>query len=126
MTKTYAILGIVASLIATAVVAVAAMTHGAGKFEWNSFYPWVLAPYVILLVVFVLPRGQTNARALAGCVAAVLVLLFTAWFYIGAMWFSASSTAALIFIFAPGYLLVGGLVVWGIAWFGFTRVFGTK
>lgn len=126
MTKKFAILGIVASLMAAAAVAVAAMTHGAGKFEWNSFYPWVLAPYAILTVVFGLPGGQGNVRALAGCVAAVLVLLATAWFYIGAMWFSASSTSALIFIFTPGFLLAGALVVWGVAWFSFARIFGTK
>ena len=119
MRKTIAATGIAASLVAASAVAIMAMTHGAGTFEWNSFYPWVLAPYAILLVVFILPRSQSDARALAGCVAAVLVLLFTGWLYISAMWFSASSTSALIFIFAPVYLLVGGLVVWGVAWFAF-------
>ena len=100
------------SLLAAAGVAVAAMIHGAGKFEWNGF---------VLLAVFGLPRGQTDARLFAGCVAAVSVFACTCWFYVGAMWFSSSSTSALIFVFGPIYLFVGGLVVWGIAWFLFAR-----
>ena len=118
---------IIVGLAAASIVALAAMIHGAGgKFEWNWFYPWVIGPYIVLLGIFGLPRSQAQARAFAGSVTALAVLLFTCWFYIGAMWFSASSTAALIFIFAPVYLLVGGLVVWGIAWFLFARVYGPK
>jgi hypothetical protein len=124
--RTGAIAIIVVSLIAASTVALSAMIHGAGKFEWNGFYPWVIGPYMVLLGVFGLPRSQTEARAFAGSVTAVMVLLFTCWFYIGAMWFSASSTSALIFIFAPVYLFVGGLIVWGVAWFLFARLYGAK
>jgi hypothetical protein len=120
--RTSAIVLTVMSLIAASGVALSAMIHGAGKFEWNGFYPWVIGPYIVLLVVFGFPRGQTDARAFAGCVAAVAVLVFTCWFYIGAMWLSSSSTSALIFIFGPAYLFVGGLIVWGIAWFLFARL----
>jgi len=112
----------VASLLAAAVVAVSAMVHGAGKFEWNVFYPWVVGPYIVLFLVFWLPRSQSAARASAGCAAAVMVLLYSCWSYIGAMWFSASSTSALVFIFAPIYLLVGGLIVWGMAWFLIAKI----
>ena len=115
---------IVLFLVAASLVALAAMIRGAGKFEWNGFYPWVLGPYLALLGIFCLPRRQSRARAFAGCLAATTVLVFTCWFYVGAMWFSVSSTSALIFIFAPVYLLVGGLVVWGIAWFLFARIYG--
>ena len=117
---------IVVSLIAASAVALAAMVHGAGKFEWNVFYPWVIGPYVVLLGIFCFPRNQTDARAFAGCVAAVAVLLFTCWFYIDAMWFSVSSTSALIFIFAPAYLFIGGLAMWGIAWYWFARISRAK
>lgn len=113
----------VAGLIAASGVALSAMIHGAGKFEWNGFYPWVIGPYIVLLAIFGLPRGQTDAKAFAGCAATVIVLVFTCWFYIGAMWFSASSTSPLIFIFAPIYLFVGGLIVWGIAWLLFARLY---
>jgi hypothetical protein len=119
--RTTALAVSVLSLAAASGVAVAAMVHGAGKFEWNGFYPWVIGPYVVLLLLFILPRAQADARAFAGSVAAVTVLVFTCWLYVGAMWFSRSSTSALIFIFGPAYLFVGGLIVWGVAWFAFSR-----
>lgn len=106
----------IASLSAASAVAASAMIHGAGKFEWNGFYPWVIGPYLLLVLMFVFPLRQSEARSIAGCVAAILVLAFTCLFYIDAMWFSVSSTSALIFIFAPMYLLVGGLAAWGLAW----------
>ena len=121
--RSSAVVFTIIGLIAASGVALSAMIHGAGKFEWNGFYPWVIGPYVVLLVIFGLPRDQTDARAFAGCAAAVIVLLFTCWFYIGAMWFSTSSTSSLIFIFAPVYLFIGGLVVWGIVWFLFARLY---
>ncbi len=63
-----------AILLASAVVAVSAMIHGAGKFEWSWFYPWVIGPYGILLLVFCLPMRQSDARSIAGRIAAALVL----------------------------------------------------
>jgi hypothetical protein len=108
-------------LLAAASVALSAMIHGAGKFEWNGFYPWVIGPYVVLMLVFCLPLRQSRPRSIAGCVAACLVLVFTRLLYIEAMWFSASSTSALIFIFAPVYFFVGGFIAWGIAWIYLAR-----
>jgi hypothetical protein len=108
-------------LLAASVVAVSAMIHGAGKFEWSWFYPWVIGPYGVLLLIFCLPARQSDARSVAGRIAAVLVLTFTCLLYIDAMWVSVSSTSALIFIFAPVYLFVGGLVSWGLAWALFAR-----
>lgn len=112
---------IAANLIVASAAALAAMIHGAGKFEWNWFYPWIIGPYIALFGIFCFPLNQTDARAFAGCVSAVTVLLFTCWLYVGAMWFSVSSTSALIFIFSPLYLFAGGLIVWGAAWFLFAR-----
>jgi len=85
------------------------------------FYPWVLVPYIVLLAIFSLPRTQSRPRLLAGGIAAAVVFFLTCWFYIGAMWFSKSSTAALIFIFAPVYVFFGGLIVWGISFFLLSR-----
>ena len=114
-------LGTFLCLGSSSVVAIAAMIHGAGKLEWNSFYPWVLAPYFALFAVQVLPRSQSEPRRIANCVTAGLAFLLTCWFYIESFWFSASSTSALIIIFAPIYLLVGGAIVWGVTWFLFHR-----
>lgn len=104
------------AVIAAAIVAVSAMVHGAGNFSVNWFYAWVLGPYAIFLGMFALPGGKKRRRALAGCITALLLLLFTCLFYIDAMWIHVSSTSALIFIFAPAYLLVGGLVTYGLSY----------
>ncbi|MEC5386639.1 hypothetical protein VVD49_12960 [Uliginosibacterium sp. H3] len=110
-----------AALLAALIVEVSAMVHGAGKFEWSWFYAWANAPYVVLALIFCLPVGQSRARANAGGIAGIFVLAFTAWLYINAMWISVSSTSALIFIFAPPYVGVGGLVVWGLSWWWLAR-----
>ena len=103
-------------LLAGAAIAVAAMVRGAGGFSWNWFYPWVLLPYLLMSACVWLPRHPSRARARAGVIASLLVLAFSAWFYINAMWLSSSSTAALVFVFAPAWLTLGGLVIWGLAW----------
>lgn len=103
-------------LLAAAGIAVAAMVHGAQGFQWNWFYPWVLLPYLLLAVCCGLPRSPSAARAKAGAIASLVVLMLTAWFYIDAMWLSTSSTSALVFVFTPALLTVLGLSVWGLAW----------
>jgi hypothetical protein len=103
-------------LFAASVVALSAMIHGAGKCEWNSFYLWVIGPYIAMLLIFCLPMQQSRPRSIAGCVAAFAVLFFTGLSYIGAMWISVSSMSALIFLFEPLYLFVGGLAVWVLTW----------
>lgn len=106
----------VISLLAATIVSIAALIHGAGKFEWNLFYLWVVGPYILLGLFFAFPRHQTFTRSIAGSIASVVVMLFTCLLYIDAMWFSVSSTSALIFLFAPAYILVGGILTWGLAW----------
>jgi len=113
-------------LLIASIVAVAAMIHGAGKFEWNGLYPWVVGPYILLALIFCLPFSQSAGRAVAGCIAATLLLAFTCWFYIDAMWISVSSTSALVFLFAPAYLFAGSLIVWGLAWFVLARRAGRR
>lgn len=110
-----------ALLLAGAVVAVAAMSHGAGQLSWNWFYPWVLMPYFLLFACFCLLRNPSLARARAGAVGSALVLVFTAVFYVDAMWFSKSSTSALVFVFTPLLLTVGGLVAWALVWWILSR-----
>ena len=74
MTRTIGAAVILPSLISAAIVAVAAMVHGAGRFEWSWFYPWVLAPYPVLLAgQITIPMAVTYRPAggmIAGGVAA--------------------------------------------------------
>ena len=97
-------------------IAVAAMVHGAGSFRWSGLYPWVLAPYLILATVFVLPWGRSASRAMAGSVAAALVCACSGYAYVEAMWVSRSSTSALVFVAAPPVLLGAGLLLWATTW----------
>lgn len=106
-------------LTVASIVAVAAMIHGAGTFAWNWFYPWVVAPYVLLALMLRLPARQSTARVMAGRAAAGLVLVLTLVLYVDAMWLSVSSTSALVFVVAPVYLLTGGLVTWLLVWVAF-------
>lgn len=110
-----------AFLLAAACVAVAALVHGAGRFQWNWFYPWVLMPYLLLLACFALSRAPSIARTRASAVASLLVLVLTAWFYVDAMWLSTSSTSALVFVFTPALLTAVGLICWGLMWWLFAR-----
>lgn len=105
-----------ALLLASAAVSIAAMMHGAGGFSLNWFYLWVLAPYALFLICWCLPRNSSLPRERAGLITAVLVLAFTALMYIDAMWFSKSSTSALVFAVVPVWLVAGGLLVWALAW----------
>jgi hypothetical protein len=104
------------SLVFAAAFTFVTMLYGAcWRFEWNGFYPWALSPY---LVFFALSRffGKFSAfGAAAGCIAAVLMLVFTLFAYGDAMYVHVSSTSPLIFIFVPFYLLVGGPTVFGIS-----------
>jgi hypothetical protein len=62
------------ALTVAAIVAIAAMVRGAGKFEWNGFYPWVLAPYALLALVFAVPAKRADAvRFLAAAAARMYV-----------------------------------------------------
>lgn len=104
------------ALLLAAAVALAAMIKGAGGLTWNWFLPWVLAPYALLFFALCVSRQPTRSRNLAGLIAAWVVLFVTALFYIQAMWFSTSSTAALVFVFTPVMILIAGLAIWGLGW----------
>jgi len=89
-----------------------AMQHGAGwKFEWSWFYPWALSPYVVYFLFSRRAEKGSPYALIAGVIGAVLMLAFTGLVYGNFMWFSKSSTGALVFIFAPFWMLVGGPLV---------------
>jgi hypothetical protein len=102
----------IATLAVAGVVTLWCMLYGAlWKFEWTWFYPWALSPYVVLAIVFAAAGNRSKATQIASVVAGIAVLLFASYLYFDAMLVHVSSTSALIFIFAPLYLLIGGLLV---------------
>jgi hypothetical protein len=106
----------VVCLTLAAVFTFVTMLYGAcWKFEWSGFYPWALSPYVAFFALRLFFGRFSPFAAGAGCIAAVLMLSFTLLAYGDSMYIHTSSTSALIFIFAPFYLLVGGPVVFGIS-----------
>jgi predicted small secreted protein len=107
-----------AFLLAAALISAGAMIQGAGMPVWNRFFAWATGPYILLLLIFIFvwPTRQSHARATASILAAATVLFFTCLFYIYAMWLSAAAASAIIFMFAPAYLFIGGMVGWGVTW----------
>jgi len=102
----------IASLAVAAVVTLWSMLYGAlWKFEWSWFYPWALSPYLVLVIVFVAAGNRSKSTQIASVVAGVAVLLFASFLYLDAMLVHVSSTSALVFVFGPLYLLVGGTLV---------------
>lgn len=71
-----------------------------------------ISPYVVLYAVGVLLEKYTSLPrvALVSCVVAVLMLAFTLLAYIGTLG-DTSSTYALIFIFVPINLYIGGFAL---------------
>lgn len=106
-----------AVLVLACVATVVIMLYAAcWKFEWSGFYPWATTPYVVYLLISRAFGRFVPSSALAGCIVAILMLAFTLVVYIDAMFIHVSSTSALVFIFVPLYLLVGGPLLLLIVW----------
>lgn len=73
---------------------------------------WAISPYAVLFVAGVLLRKYTSLPrvSLVSCVTAILMLAFTLLIYLGTP-SDDSSTYALIFIFVPAWLYIGGFIV---------------
>ena len=110
-------------LVAAAWLAISALAHAAGHFEWHPIYLWVGAPYVLCAAALMFPWGVARRRMMAGCATAVAMLIFTFLFYVEGLVRSTSSTSPLIVIFAPLYLVVGGAALWALIYaVGWRRV----
>ena len=108
-------IGITSLAIAAAVTLVSMFQGAAWKLEWSSFYPWALRPYIVLAIVFTAVRKGSRATQIATLVAGATVLLFTCLIYVDAMFVHVNSTSALVFVFVPLYLLMGGTIVFVVA-----------
>ncbi|MFH1614402.1 MAG: hypothetical protein ABIG61_04880 [Planctomycetota bacterium] len=92
-------------LLLSLMVALLRMLQASG---WNFeamglFGGWVVTPYIVFFCISFLMKESTK-NDLSTCLASLFMLVFTLLFYID---ISSSSTAGLIFIFAPFYLLIG-------------------
>jgi hypothetical protein len=104
------------AIAASIIIAVATLVHGTGEFRFNGVTAWVLASYAMFFGLFAFPGfpgKKSRERLMANCITALLLLLFTCYLYAD-MWFEFSYDSAFIFIFAPIFLFVGGLVVYGV------------
>ena len=107
------ITGLVACMSSVA-IAVAALAQSARYLSWDPFYLWISAPYAVFAVALILPWGSPVRRIRSGCFTSIVLLVDTYLTY-RTFWFSPSSTAPLIFLFLPLYLVPEGLILWLLA-----------
>jgi len=79
-------------------------------------YLWAILPYVTFFLIssIVHARQLSPILPLATCITSILILSFTLVVYIDGMFIHTSSTSALLFLFVPFYLLVGGPLTLGL------------
>jgi len=108
----------ISALILSIIITVLVMLRAA---VWNIdsgaflFILWAISPYIALFFADVVLKKITSISklSLVFCVTAILMLGFTLLAYVGTLG-DESSTYALIFLFVPLYLFVGGVIVFGI------------
>lgn len=106
------------ALLLSIIVTVLAMLFAA-TWEIDSghipFILWAVSPYISLFFADVVLRRLTSVSKLPllFCVTSLLMLAFTLLAYVGTLR-DKSSTYALIFLFVPFYLYVGGVIVLGV------------
>jgi hypothetical protein len=79
--------------------------------EVGLFEGWVIVPYIIFFCISLLVK-KTQTMNLSLCMSSLLMFLFTLLFYSD---ISSSSTACLVFLFGPFYLLIGIPVFIGLS-----------
>jgi len=80
------------------------------KVYFDFFYVWAILPYLsfYIISVYAHKRKFEPALPLATCITSALMLIFTMIVYIDGIFIHTSSTSALVFLFVPFYLLIGG------------------
>ena len=113
--KTVGIAALLVSIITTILVILRASVWEIGL--EHIFILWTISPYIFLFIADVVLRRLTSISKLPliFCVTALLMLAFTLLLYVSALSsLDESSTAGVIFIFAPFYLYIEGIIVFGI------------
>lgn len=91
--------------------------------EWQislghvGFMLWALCPYCVMAVLTLTIGRKSNAAGIASIAASGAVLAFAAFMYVDAIFIHVSSTSALIFLFGPLYLAIGGVVLFAVVTF---------
>lgn len=80
----------------------------AGGFKLDGWVFWVISPYVSFYIFsrFILTTGPSAVKA--GAYVALQMLLVTVVVYGLSVFVSTSSTSAIVFLFLPAFLLLGG------------------
>jgi hypothetical protein len=102
------ILAIAALLTIYAMLHAAAWQLSAGRV---AFVVWALTPYLVVATVIRAVGSKSGASRIASVISSAAVLVFAAFMYVDAIFIHVSSTSALIFLFAPLYLTVGGVML---------------
>lgn len=111
MNKSTKTLGNIFLLLSSTVAILRSLQASGWNLEIWRECAWVVSPYVIFFCVSFLMK-RSPVTDLSTCIASLFMLVFTLLFY---MDISSTSTACLIFLFAPFYLLIGIPVLIGIS-----------
>jgi hypothetical protein len=86
------------------------------KVYLDFFYAWAILPYLsfYIISVYAHKRKFEPVLPLATCITSVLMLMFTMLVYIDGIFIHTSSTSALLFLFVPFWLFIGGPFVLAI------------
>lgn len=99
------------ALVIAAVSAVLIACEAADLNElFSAFNLWIVLPYILLFIISTKSnqKSKSSIVPIASCLTALLILSFTLLVYIDSFYINASSTSALVFIFVPFYIVVGG------------------
>ena len=114
--KNLIVIEILALSVSIIVTVLAMLRAAAWEFKPGTFpfILWGISPYICLFSVDIVLRrlASVSKMSLVFCVTSVLMLGFTLLTYVGTLG-DKSSTYALIFLFVPFYLYIGGIIFLG-------------
>jgi hypothetical protein len=107
-----------AALLLSAAIAVATLVRQSSPFSWDLYVLWVVTPYAVLAAALLIPWGNPDRQACTGCVAAVVTLAVTHFFYRD-IWGSTDAQTGLLFRYLPMFLIPGSILLWALLyWLG--------
>ena len=101
-------------ILSLLIAAVSAVLIAGEAADWKELFSvfnlWIVLPYILFFIISTKSnqKSKSSIVPIASCLTALLILSFTLLVYIDSFYISASSTSALVFIFVPFYIVVGG------------------